>query len=69
MYVCVITVYDLYHIGHADALLSLLTLSRAILRFLGYKLKYVRNIADIDDKIIKPRQPKAAKVCRAGRQE
>ena len=52
MYVCGITVYDLCHIGHGRTFVSFDVVAR-YLRFLGYKLKYVRNITDIDDKIIK----------------
>ncbi|WP_312227429.1 cysteine--tRNA ligase [Pseudescherichia sp.] len=52
MYVCGITVYDLCHIGHGRTFVSFDVVAR-YLRFLGYELKYVRNITDIDDKIIK----------------
>ena len=52
MYVCGITVYDLCHIGHGRTFGAFDVVAR-YLRFLGYKLKYVRNITDIDDKIIK----------------
>ncbi|ELY2660884.1 cysteine--tRNA ligase [Cronobacter sakazakii] len=52
MYVCGITVYDLCHIGHSRTFIAFDVVAR-YLRFLGYKLKYVRNITDIDDKIIK----------------
>ena len=52
MYVCGITVYDLCHIGHGRTFVAFDVVSR-YLRFLGYTLKYVRNITDIDDKIIK----------------
>lgn len=52
MYVCGITVYDLCHIGHGRTFISFDVVAR-YLRFLGYSLKYVRNITDIDDKIIK----------------
>lgn len=52
MYVCGMTVYDYCHIGHARVMVVFDTLARH-LRNLGYKLKYVRNITDIDDKIIK----------------
>ena len=49
---CGITVYDLCHIGHGRTFVAFDVVSR-YLRFLGYNLKYVRNITDIDDKIIK----------------
>ena len=52
MYVCGITVYDLCHIGHGRTFVAFDVVSR-YLRYLGYQLKYVRNITDIDDKIIK----------------
>lgn len=52
MYVCGITVYDLCHIGHGRTFVAFDVVAR-YLRFLGYQLKYVRNITDIDDKIIK----------------
>jgi cysteinyl-tRNA synthetase len=52
MYVCGITVYDLCHVGHARFLLVFDMVSRW-LRTLGYRVTYVRNITDIDDKIIK----------------
>ena len=52
MYVCGNTVYDYCHIGHARAMISFDIISRH-LRFSGYDLNYVRNITDVDDKIIK----------------
>jgi cysteinyl-tRNA synthetase len=52
MYVCGITVYDYCHIGHARMLVAFDMVAR-YLRSLGYQLTYVRNITDIDDKIIK----------------
>ncbi|MEI2267016.1 cysteine--tRNA ligase [Erwinia sp. CGal63] len=52
MYVCGITVYDLCHIGHGRTFVAFDVVAR-YLRFLGYSLNYVRNITDIDDKIIK----------------
>ena len=52
MYVCGITVYDLCHIGHGRTFVAFDVVSR-YLRYLGYDLNYVRNITDIDDKIIK----------------
>lgn len=52
MYVCGITVYDLCHIGHGRTFIAFDVVAR-YLRYLGYSLKYVRNITDIDDKIIK----------------
>jgi cysteinyl-tRNA synthetase len=52
MYVCGLTVYDFVHIGHARMLLVFDMVSR-YLRHRGYQLTYVRNITDIDDKIIR----------------
>lgn len=51
MYVCGMTVYDFCHIGHARVMVVFDTLARH-LRASGYDLRYVRNITDIDDKII-----------------
>jgi len=51
MYVCGMTVYDLCHLGHARVLVVFDVVAR-YLRSLGYKVTYVRNITDIDDKII-----------------
>ncbi|QKI89375.1 cysteine--tRNA ligase [Thiomicrorhabdus xiamenensis] len=52
IYVCGVTVYDLCHIGHARVMVVFDTVVRH-LRALGYDVTYVRNITDIDDKIIK----------------
>ncbi|MFN5510616.1 MAG: cysteine--tRNA ligase [Burkholderiales bacterium] len=52
MYVCGITVYDFCHIGHARMMVVFDMVSRW-LRASGYALTYVRNITDIDDKIIR----------------
>jgi cysteinyl-tRNA synthetase len=51
MYVCGVTVYDYCHIGHARFLVVFDMVSR-YLRHRGYAVNYVRNITDIDDKII-----------------
>jgi len=51
MYVCGITVYDYLHIGHAR-MLTVFDLVQRYLRSKGYKVTFVRNITDIDDKII-----------------
>jgi cysteinyl-tRNA synthetase len=51
MYVCGITVYDYIHLGHAR-MLTVFDLVQRHLRRSGYRLTYVRNITDIDDKII-----------------
>lgn len=52
MYVCGVTVYDYCHLGHARTYTSVDVIIR-YLRFRGYEVKYVRNITDVDDKIIK----------------
>ena len=51
LYVCGITVYDLCHIGHARSAVAFDIVQRW-LRTSGYKVTFVRNITDIDDKII-----------------
>ena len=51
MYVCGMTVYDLCHLGHARVMVVFDVVYR-YLRHLGYAVTYVRNITDIDDKII-----------------
>ncbi|MCC2616194.1 cysteine--tRNA ligase [Aestuariibacter halophilus] len=51
LYVCGITVYDVCHMGHARTYLSFDTMVR-YLRHRGYAVNYVRNITDVDDKII-----------------
>ncbi|MGO3891523.1 MAG: cysteine--tRNA ligase [Paenalcaligenes sp.] len=52
MYVCGMTVYDFCHLGHARMLVSFDVIQRW-LRQSGYQVNYVRNITDIDDKIIR----------------
>ena len=52
MYVCGITVYDLCHLGHARMVLAFDMVYRWLLAS-GYSVTYVRNITDIEDKIIK----------------
>ncbi|MEL0084171.1 MAG: cysteine--tRNA ligase, partial [Gammaproteobacteria bacterium] len=51
IYVCGVTVYDYCHIGHARVFVVFDMVARH-LRELGYRVRYVRNITDIDDKII-----------------
>jgi len=51
MYVCGVTPYDDSHIGHAMSYI-IFDVIRRYLQFHGYKVKYVQNITDIDDKII-----------------
>jgi cysteinyl-tRNA synthetase len=52
MYVCGMTVYDYPHIGHARVMVAF-DLVRRWLRASGFSVRYVRNITDIEDKIIK----------------
>jgi cysteinyl-tRNA synthetase len=52
MYSCGVTVYDLSHVGHARMLMVFDVISR-YLRFAGYRVTFVRNFTDIDDKIIR----------------
>jgi len=52
MYVCGMTVYDYCHMGHARVMVVFDMVAR-YLRSRGYEVTYVRNITDIDDKIIK----------------
>ncbi|WP_058616120.1 cysteine--tRNA ligase [Tepidimonas taiwanensis] len=51
MYVCGMTVYDLCHLGHARSMVAFDVVQRW-LKASGYRVTYVRNITDIDDKII-----------------
>ncbi|QCO71032.1 cysteine--tRNA ligase [Buchnera aphidicola] len=51
LYVCGVTVYDFCHIGHGRTFVVFDMIVR-YLRFSGFQVKYVRNITDIDDKII-----------------
>lgn len=51
LYVCGMTVYDYCHIGHARVMVVFDTVARYF-RYSGYDLTYVRNVTDIDDKII-----------------
>jgi cysteinyl-tRNA synthetase len=52
MYVCGMTVYDFCHLGHARSMVAFDVVQRW-LKSSGYQVNYVRNITDIDDKIIK----------------
>jgi len=52
MYVCGMTIYDLCHIGHARMMMAFDVVQRW-LKFSGMQVTYVRNITDIDDKIIR----------------
>jgi len=52
MYVCGMTVYDFIHVGHARMMIAFDIVNR-YLRYRGYRVTYVQNITDIDDKIIR----------------
>jgi len=52
MYVCGVTVYDYIHLGHARAYIAFDTIRR-YLEYQGFKVTYIQNFTDIDDKIIK----------------
>ena len=52
MYVCGMTIYDLCHVGHARMMMAFDVVQRW-LKQCGYSVTYVRNITDIDDKIIR----------------
>ncbi|SHE87862.1 cysteinyl-tRNA synthetase [Lampropedia hyalina DSM 16112] len=52
MYVCGMTVYDLSHLGHARSMVAFDVVQRW-LKVQGYRVTFVRNITDIDDKIIR----------------
>ena len=55
LYVCGVTVYDLCHLGHARAYVAFDMIYR-YLKYIGYTVCYVRNITDIDDKILQRAQ-------------
>lgn len=55
LYLCGVTVYDLCHIGHARVFVVFDMIVR-YLRAIGWRVKYIRNITDIDDKIIQRAQ-------------
>ena len=50
-----VTIYDLCHIGHGRTFVAFDVVAR-YLRYLGYSLNYVRNVTDVDDKIIAARR-------------
>ena len=52
LYVCGITIYDLCHMGHARFMIAF-DVAQRWLKTLGYRVTYVRNITDIEDKIIR----------------
>ncbi|WP_113907300.1 cysteine--tRNA ligase [Aliidiomarina celeris] len=52
LYVCGVTIYDYCHIGHARTYVAFDVVVR-YLRYIGYEVTFVRNVTDVDDKIIK----------------
>jgi len=52
LYVCGITIYDYCHMGHARFMIAF-DVAQRWLKAVGYRVTYVRNVTDIDDKIIK----------------
>ncbi len=52
IYVCGVTVYDLCHIGHARSAI-VFDVIRRYLRFKGFKVSFIKNLTDVEDKIIK----------------
>ncbi len=52
MYVCGVTVYDYCHLGHARCYVAFDVIYR-YLEYLGYEVKYIQNVTDLDDKLIK----------------
>jgi cysteinyl-tRNA synthetase len=52
LYVCGVTVYDFSHVGHARVYVFFDVVQRTLCK-LGFKVRYVRNFTDVDDKIIK----------------
>ena len=59
MYVCGVTVYDSSHVGHARSFITFDVIHR-YLKFSGYRVEFVRNFTDVDDKIIKKANDKKA---------
>jgi cysteinyl-tRNA synthetase len=61
MYVCGMTIYDLCHIGHARMMMAFDVVQRW-LKASGLRVTYVRNITDIDDKIIRAPSSAASRI-------
>jgi cysteinyl-tRNA synthetase len=68
MYVCGVTPYDTTHLGHAFTYVSFDTLIR-YLEFLGYTVRYVQNVTDIDDDILRKAREVGMKWDELGRRE
>lgn len=66
MYVCGVTVYDDCHIGHGRTFIAF-DVARRWLQESGYDVKFVRNVTDVDDKIIKRAAELQDSAVRAGR--
>ena len=58
MYLCGVTVYDKSHIGHARTIVAIYLLNR-LLRDSGFRVRFVQNFTDVDDKIIKKAEQEA----------
>jgi cysteinyl-tRNA synthetase len=67
MYVCGVTPYDECHIGHAMSYI-IFDVIRRYLRFRDYRVKYVQNVTDIDDKIIDRASKRGVKANELARQ-
>ncbi len=52
MYVCGVTVYDLSHVGHARSAIAF-DVARRYLTFAGYRVRFIKNFTDVDDRIIR----------------
>jgi len=65
MYVCGVTVYDYCHLGHARCYVAFDIIHR-YLEYLGYRVTYVQNITDLDDKLINRARELGAADVRAG---
>src|ERR1700730_15725654 len=66
MYVCGMTNYDYIHVGHAR-MLTVFDLIQRYLRSKGYAVTYVRNVTDIDDKIIERASARGENWAKLGR--
>lgn len=70
-YACGPTVYDLSHLGHARNYVSTDVIRRLLMHFFGFKVNFVMNFTDIDDKVIGVQQlllafsPANALLCRS----
>ena len=67
MYACGITVYDLCHVGHARMMVAFDVIARH-LRASGFEVNYVRNVTDVDDKIIRKAEAESARAAEVARE-